>query len=30
MIVIGIEHPNYGHMAVMPDTMRAELAGDFD
>lgn len=30
MIVVGMEHPNYGHMAVMPETMRAELAGDFD
>ena len=30
MILIGMEHPNYGHMAVIPDTMRAELAGDFD
>lgn len=30
MIVIGMEHPNYGHMAVLPDAMRAELAGDFD
>jgi hypothetical protein len=30
MIVIGMEHPNYGHMAVMPDAMRAELAQDFD
>ncbi len=30
MILIGMEHPNYGHMAVMPDAMRTELAGDFD
>lgn len=30
MVVVGMEHPNYGHMAVMPDAMRAELAGDFD
>jgi Protein of unknown function (DUF3501) len=30
MIVVGMEHENYAHMAVMPDTMRAELAGDFD
>lgn len=27
---IAIEHPNYGHMAVMPEAMRASLAGDFD
>src|SRR5262245_52829226 len=25
MIVVGMEHENYAHMAVMPDTMRAEL-----
>ncbi len=30
MIVIGMEHPNYGHMSVMPEAMRAELAQDFD
>jgi len=30
MIVIGMEHANYGHMAVMPEAMRAELAQDFD
>ncbi len=30
MILIGMEHPNYGHMAVIPDAMRAELAQDFD
>lgn len=28
-IVIGINHPNYGHMAIMPDGMRRELSGDF-
>lgn len=27
-IVIGIDHSNYGHMAVMPEPMRAALAGD--
>lgn len=26
--VIGVAHPNYGHMAVMPEAMRAELAKD--
>ena len=29
-VVIGFTHPNYGHMAVMPDTVRAELTRDFD
>jgi len=28
-IVVAIEHENYGHMAVMPERVRAELAGDF-
>ena len=26
--VIGVAHPNYGHMAVIPEAMRAELAAD--
>ncbi|VTZ51633.1 conserved hypothetical protein [Methylocella tundrae] len=29
-VVLGFAHPNYGHMAVMPETVRAELVGDFD
>jgi hypothetical protein len=29
-VIVGMEHENYAHMAVMPDTMRQELAGDFD
>jgi len=29
-IVLGIGHRNYGHMAVMGDAVRAQLAGDFD
>ena len=29
-VVLGIAHPNYGHMAVMPEAARAALAGDFD
>jgi len=29
-VVIGFGHPNYGHMAVMPEPVRATLAGDFD
>jgi hypothetical protein len=27
-VVVGIEHPNYGHMAVMPEPVRAALAED--
>jgi Protein of unknown function (DUF3501) len=29
-IIVGIEHENYAHMAVMSDAVRKELAGDFD
>jgi hypothetical protein len=29
-VVLGIAHPNYGHMAVVPPDTRAELAKDFD
>lgn len=29
-VAIAIDHPNYGHMAIMPEAMRASLAGDFD
>lgn len=29
-IIVGMEHPNYAHMAVMPEATRAELATDFD
>lgn len=29
-IVVGIDHPKYRHMAVMPEEMRRELAGDVD
>jgi hypothetical protein len=29
-IVLGLSHPNYGHMAVLPEPVRRELAGDFD
>ena len=28
-VVLGFTHPGYRHMAVMPDTVRAELAKDF-
>jgi len=27
-VIIGIDHENYGHMAVMPEPARAALAGD--
>jgi len=29
-VVLGLSHPNYGHMAVMPEVVRAALAEDFD
>ncbi|MFQ5984089.1 MAG: DUF3501 family protein [Alphaproteobacteria bacterium] len=29
-VVLAIAHPNYGHMAVVPDAVRAALAEDFD
>jgi hypothetical protein len=29
-IVVGFSHPQYGHMTVMPETVRAALAEDFD
>lgn len=28
-VLIGFDHPDYSHMAVMPEAVRAELAGDF-
>jgi hypothetical protein len=28
-IVVGFDHPNYSHMAVMPETVRATLSEDF-
>ncbi len=28
-VILGLSHPNYNHMAVIPDAVRAELAGDF-
>jgi hypothetical protein len=30
IVILGLTHPNYGHMAVVPPEMRAELAKDFD
>lgn len=29
-VVLGLSHPAYSHMAVVPEAVRAELAGDFD
>jgi len=29
-IVVGFNHENYGHMALMPDAVRTALAKDFD
>ena len=28
-VIVGFDHPEYSHMAVLPDTARQELAGDF-
>lgn len=28
-IVLGLSHRNYGHMAAVPEAVRAELSGDF-
>jgi uncharacterized protein DUF3501 len=29
-VIVGFEHPAYSHMVVMPESVRAALAGDFD
>lgn len=29
-VILGLTHPNYGHMAVIPPETRAELVKDFD
>ena len=29
-ILVGFDHPNYGHMATLPEPIRAALAADFD
>ena len=29
-LTLGITHPAYGHLAIVPDAMRAALAADFD
>ena len=28
-VLLAIEHPNYGHIAVMPEAVRDSLAQDF-
>ena len=28
-VVLGLQHENYGHMALLPEPVRAELSGDF-
>lgn len=28
-VILGLDHPNYGHMAVLSEPVRAALAGDF-
>jgi hypothetical protein len=29
-VTAGFDHPNYGHMAMLPEAVRAALAEDFD
>jgi hypothetical protein len=29
-VLVGFDHPNYGHIAAMPEPVRAALAHDFD
>ena len=29
-VILAVEHPNYGHMAVLPAEVKAALAADFD
>ena len=29
-VIVGFDHPNYGHMAVLPEPVHATLANDFD
>jgi hypothetical protein len=29
-VIVGFTHPQYSHMAVMPEAVRAALAGDFE
>jgi hypothetical protein len=29
-VMLAVNHPNYGHIAILPEAVRAELAKDFD
>ena len=29
-VLVGFDHPNYGHMAAIPEPVRAALSEDFD
>ena len=29
-VQLGFDHPNYGHIAVVPEIIRASLAADLD
>jgi hypothetical protein len=29
-VILGFDHPQYGHMVVVPEAVRAALAEDFD
>lgn len=29
-VIVGFDHPNYAHMAVIPESVRTSLAEDFD
>lgn len=29
-VMLAVSHPNYGHIAILPESVRAELAKDFD
>jgi len=29
-VTLGFTHPEYAHMTLLPEAVRAELAGDFD
>jgi hypothetical protein len=29
-VLLGIDHPAYGHLAIMPEETRAALAADLD
>ena len=28
-VMVGFDHPNYGHMAMMPEAVRTALSADF-